>query len=130
MVLPGVEGITYVSVGKEPNGVPTGVEQRGGGPAEFLRIMGDQAYLHRLFLPTSDPTFLVVEEGYDPMREREVESIFTVGNGYLGMREVPWLNRMRHRVPPPWWPGCSTGAASGHRTRCPSSPTGSLPAST
>ncbi|MEW6554156.1 MAG: glycosyl hydrolase family 65 protein [Actinomycetota bacterium] len=86
MVLPGVEGITYVSVGKEPNGVPAGVEPRGGGPAEFLRIIKDQAYLRRLFLPSSDPTFLVVEEGYDPVREREVESIFTMGNGYLGTR--------------------------------------------
>jgi len=86
MVLPGVEGITYVSVGKEPNGVPAEVEHKGGGPAEFLRIARDQAYLHRLFLPTGDPTFLIVEEGYNPMREREVESILTVGNGYLGTR--------------------------------------------
>lgn len=86
MVLPGVEGIAYVSVGKEPNGVPAEVEHVGGGPAGFLRIVGDQACLHRLFLPTADPAFLLVEKGYDPQREREVESIFTVGNGYLGTR--------------------------------------------
>ena len=86
MVLPGVEGITYVSVGKEPNGVPEEVEHLGGGPDEFLRIVNNQAYLHRFFLPTDDPTFLIVEEGYNPVREREVESIFTVGNGYLGTR--------------------------------------------
>ncbi len=86
MVLPGVEGITYVSVGKEPNGVPAGVEHRGGGPAEFMRMVREQDYLHRLFLPSEDPTRLVVEEGYEPLREREMESVFTVGNGYLGTR--------------------------------------------
>lgn len=86
MVMPGVEGMVYVSVGKEPNGVPGAVEHLGGGPAEFLRIVKDQAELHRLFLPTDDPTFLIVEEGFNPVREREVESIFTVGNGYLGTR--------------------------------------------
>ncbi len=86
MVVPGVEGIEYVSVGKEPNGVPEGVEHLGGGPAEFLRIVKEQARLHKLFLPTDDPTFLIVEEGFNPVREREVESIFTVGNGYLGTR--------------------------------------------
>jgi trehalose/maltose hydrolase-like predicted phosphorylase/hydroxymethylpyrimidine pyrophosphatase-like HAD family hydrolase len=86
MVLPEAAGITYVSVGKEPNGVPEGVEHLGGGPAMFLHIVKEQAELHRRFLPTSDPTFLVVEEGYNPEREREVESIFTVGNGYLGTR--------------------------------------------
>ncbi len=86
MVLPGAEGITYLSVGKEPNGVPEEVEHPGGGPDEFMRIIKDQTNLHRLFRPTGDPTFLVVEEGYDPVREREVESILTVGNGYLGTR--------------------------------------------
>lgn len=86
MVLPKVKGITYVSVGKEPNGVPAEVEHLGGGPDKFLQIVKDQAELHRLFLPTDDPTYLIVEEGYNPVREREVESIFTVGNGYLGTR--------------------------------------------
>ena len=86
MVLPKVKGITYVSVGKEPNGVPAEVEHLGGGPDKFLQIVKDQAKLHRLFLPTDDPTYLIVEEGYNPVREREVESIFTVGNGYLGTR--------------------------------------------
>ncbi len=86
MVLPGAEGVTYVSVGREPNGVPGEVEHLGGGPEEFLRIVKRQAELHRLFLPTQDPTFLIAEEGFNPLREREVESIFTVGNGYLGTR--------------------------------------------
>ncbi len=86
MLLPDTQGITYASVGEEAEGVPAGVEHLGGGPDEFMRIMRDQAYLHRLFLPTRDTTFTIVEEGYNPVRERELESIFTVGNGYLGTR--------------------------------------------
>lgn len=39
-----------------------------------------------MFAPTNDPSFLLIEEGYSPLREREIESLFTVGNGYLGTR--------------------------------------------
>ena len=35
-------GATMVSVGREPNGVPTGVVLLGGGPAEFLRVLRSQ----------------------------------------------------------------------------------------
>ncbi|OIO85300.1 MAG: hypothetical protein AUK32_07585 [Candidatus Aquicultor secundus] len=86
MYLPAAPGITYVSVGKEPNGVPPGVVHTGGGPACFLQLMKEQAELNKKLCVTDDPTFLIVEDGYDPLREREVESIFTVGNGYLGTR--------------------------------------------
>ncbi|HTO62958.1 MAG TPA: glycosyl hydrolase family 65 protein [Bradyrhizobium sp.] len=36
--------------------------------------------------PTADPGWLSVEDGIDPAREREIESLFAIGNGYLGMR--------------------------------------------
>ena len=36
--------------------------------------------------PSSDPGWLLVEEGVDPAREREIESLFALGNGYLGVR--------------------------------------------
>lgn len=36
--------------------------------------------------PTADPGWLLVEDGIDPAREREIESLFAIGNGYLGMR--------------------------------------------
>jgi kojibiose phosphorylase len=39
-----------------------------------------------LLLPTADPGWLLVEDGVSPAREREIESLFAVGNGYLGMR--------------------------------------------
>ncbi len=86
MVIPEAEGVAYLSVGKEPNGVPPQVEHLGGGPARFLWFVKRLAELHRRFLPSSDRAFLVVEEGFSPLREREVESIFTMANGYLGTR--------------------------------------------
>ncbi len=36
--------------------------------------------------PTANPSWLLVEDGVNPAREREIESLFAVGNGYLGMR--------------------------------------------
>lgn len=86
MYLPDAPGITYVSVGKEPNGVPEGVIHVGGGPSCFLQLMKEQGELYKKLCLTDDPTFLIIEDGYDPLREREIESIFTVGNGYLGTR--------------------------------------------
>ena len=35
--------------------------------------------------PTADPSWLLVEDGVNPAREREIESLFAIGNGYLGM---------------------------------------------
>jgi kojibiose phosphorylase len=39
-----------------------------------------------VFSVSVDPAWLLVEEGVDPTREREIESLFAVGNGYLGVR--------------------------------------------
>jgi len=39
--------------------------------------------------PTSDPGWLVQARGYDPLRELGVESRFSIGNGFLGVRGVP-----------------------------------------
>ncbi|MCL6473062.1 MAG: glycoside hydrolase family 65 [Firmicutes bacterium] len=86
MYLPDVAGITYVSVGKEPNGVPPGVIHVGGGPSCFAEMMKEQVELYKKLNLTSDSTFILNEEGYEPLREREIESLFTVGNGYLGTR--------------------------------------------
>lgn len=36
--------------------------------------------------PCPDPAWVLIEDGVNPAREREVESIFAIGNGYLGMR--------------------------------------------
>ncbi len=86
MVLPDIQGIPYVSVGQEPNGVPSGVVRLGGGPSCFLHLMTEQLHLHEIIDPTEDPTFLLIETGYDRLREREIESLLALGNGYLGTR--------------------------------------------
>ena len=36
--------------------------------------------------PSSDPGWLLVEEGFTLVREHEIESIFAVANGYIGTR--------------------------------------------
>lgn len=38
------------------------------------------------FSASSDPDWLLIEEGVDLPREREIKSIFAVGNGYFGTR--------------------------------------------
>ncbi len=37
-------------------------------------------------MPTADPGWLLVETGFNLAREHEIESLFTVGNGYVGTR--------------------------------------------
>lgn len=39
-----------------------------------------------LLSPCEDAGWLLIEEGVDPAREHEVESLFAIGNGYLGIR--------------------------------------------
>jgi trehalose/maltose hydrolase-like predicted phosphorylase len=48
-------------------------------------MMMDIAEVQDLAL-TRDSTWLIAWEGFDPLRERDVESLMTVGNGYLGTR--------------------------------------------
>ena len=59
----------------------------------------------RALQPTSDRDWLLVEQGYDPLRESSVEARFAVGNGFLGVRGsralsrgptwVSWLHTLR-----------------------------------
>ena len=89
MLAPGLSGATFVSVGTEPGGVPEPVIHLGGGPASFRALLMEQASLHPVELPaqpTTDPGWTLVEEGFNLAREHEVESLFTVANGYVGVR--------------------------------------------
>ncbi len=43
--------------------------------------------------PTPDPDWVLVEDGYDPIRERSSESRFAVGNGFLGVRGARSVSR-------------------------------------
>ncbi len=39
--------------------------------------------------PVGDPAWMLCEHGCDPRRERGIESRFSIGNGFLGVRAVP-----------------------------------------
>jgi kojibiose phosphorylase len=89
MVIPEAAGAPVVSVGPEPAGVPPPVIHLGGGPARFRDLLAGQAERHPVTLPltpTEDETWVLVEGPFVPAREHEVESIFSVGNGYVGAR--------------------------------------------
>ncbi len=106
MLTPNIRGVVVVSVGREPNGVPAGVFHLGGGPECFRALLTDQVTRHqepprpdvegaegvappRLALPinpTDESDWRIVEEGFTPTREHEIESLFAVANGYVGTR--------------------------------------------
>jgi len=51
------------------------------------RVTGPSARVVNLPLaPSSDPGWLLVEDGFALVREREIESVFAVANGYTGTR--------------------------------------------
>ena len=114
MAIPAARGATFVSVGVEPSGVPPNVIHLGGGPQRFIWLLERQIELHEKAPPpgAAEPTeatvvttapsgeaphaeadrslseqaWLMVEKGYQPRREHEIESLFTLANGYLGTR--------------------------------------------
>jgi trehalose/maltose hydrolase-like predicted phosphorylase/hydroxymethylpyrimidine pyrophosphatase-like HAD family hydrolase len=91
-------GATIVSVGREPNGVPAGVIRLGGGPAEFLRVLQGQLRAPAMPVrqtappPPGHPVELPADgwalerEGYDVVHEATLESLFSLSNGYMGVR--------------------------------------------
>lgn len=95
---PRTQDAVFVSVGPEPAGVPEGVIHLRGGPERFIALLGALADWRSEVgadvaaapappvAPTEDPTRTLVEEGLQFLREHEVESIFTVGNGAAGVR--------------------------------------------
>jgi trehalose/maltose hydrolase-like predicted phosphorylase len=65
------------------------VDPLSGGPAGFPELLARQASLHLVQLPaapTVDPGWILVEEGFTLAREHELESLFAIGNGYVGSR--------------------------------------------
>ncbi|MFA4965072.1 MAG: glycosyl hydrolase family 65 protein [Thermoleophilia bacterium] len=91
-LIPELSRSTFVSVGVEPNGVPPRVLPAAGGPAVFLSILDDQlarreAVARESFpAPTAEPAWRFAVKGFDPYREREVETWLTVANGETGTR--------------------------------------------
>jgi trehalose/maltose hydrolase-like predicted phosphorylase len=65
--------------------------------------------MHSLFEASPDPAWLLREEGYHPMREIDLESRFTVSNGFLGVRGARdvgrgpmWVSWIHTFVPASW----------------------------
>lgn len=46
----------------------------------------DLNWLEAALTPTSDPSWVLEDEGYDPTREAGIEARFAIGNGFLGVR--------------------------------------------
>src|SRR5512146_2432304 len=65
------------------------VDPLSGGPAGFPEPLPRRDGRHMVELPvalTDDPEWTLVEEGFTLAREHEVESLFAIGNGYVGNR--------------------------------------------
>lgn len=98
MRIPDLEEAIYISVGVEPEGVSKWVEHVGRGPYSFIDFLNLQSAEARISSGLKnpeirswgwrekDPSWLLEQEGFDPSREGELEPIFSIGNGYLGVR--------------------------------------------
>jgi trehalose/maltose hydrolase-like predicted phosphorylase len=91
-LIPELRRSVFVSVGVEPNGTPPRVLHAGGGPERFLTILHDQLARCEIVAqrdfpePARDPAWRFEVKGFDPFREREVETWLTVANGESGTR--------------------------------------------
>ena len=96
MRTPELQDASFFSVGVEPEGVPTWVHALGGGPRRFIEFLFQQASLRREQrtvsdleispVPSKDRSWILEQDGFDPSRERLMESLFAISNGNLGVR--------------------------------------------
>jgi len=87
-----LDGATFASVGEERRGAPSRVLRLGGGWTTLVGVLERQIARRgqvaraRFPEPTGDPAWRYEAPGFDPFREREVETLFTVANGETGTR--------------------------------------------
>jgi trehalose/maltose hydrolase-like predicted phosphorylase len=88
LLVPELERAVAVSVGEEPAGVPEQVIDLGGGPARLLELIELQLERRRRRrVPSIDPDpRWVLELAVEGRRERLVESLGTLGNGWASTR--------------------------------------------
>jgi trehalose/maltose hydrolase-like predicted phosphorylase len=92
LLLPEAEGLTAVSVGPEPAGVPPGVVHLGGGPDAFAALLDDQLRRREernVPAVNADPRWSLALAGPDPELERVHEALLTIADGFLGTSGSP-----------------------------------------
>ena len=92
LMIPELHGAAFASVGAGPDGASRRVRRLGGGHEAVLGVLDEQIELREASVlesfpsPSPDPGWLFQVEGFDPFREREVETWLTVANGETGTR--------------------------------------------
>ncbi len=92
VVMPELRRATVMSVGARTDELPPGVRPLGGGADGLLAALEEQiarrgrVAMERFPVPSSDPAWRFVVPGFDPFREREVETWLTIANGATGTR--------------------------------------------
>ena len=92
MIVPEASAATFVSVGPEPGGVPTGVLPLRGGPSALCALLEDQLKRRRegrLPVIDPDPAWTVSVDGVDRERERAIESVLSLADGRFGTAGAP-----------------------------------------
>ena len=91
-MIPELHGAAFASVGEVPEAVLRSVVPLGGGQATVLGVLDEQIELREAGViasfpkPSDEAGWLFSVEGFDPFREREVETWLTVANGETGTR--------------------------------------------
>ncbi|MFI5053341.1 MAG: hypothetical protein ACHQDE_03180, partial [Acidimicrobiia bacterium] len=94
MLVDDARGAVAVSVGVEPEGVPSDVHAIGGGPNAFVDVLCDQcARRAARDLPSVDERsdWCIVVEQFDTKRERADEARLTISDGWLATNGAPSL---------------------------------------
>ena len=92
LVIPELRRATVVSVGELGAQLPPKVRALGGGSATLLAVLEEQIARRgrraraAFPAPVADPAWRFTVPGFDPFREREVETWLTVANGATGTR--------------------------------------------
>jgi kojibiose phosphorylase len=92
LLVPELDGAAFVSLAEERDGIPASVLHLGGGAVAVLSVLDGQIEFRERVAregfpePEADESWLYRVEGFDPFREREVETWLTVANGESGTR--------------------------------------------
>ena len=92
VAIPELRRATVISVGAQTDDLPPGVVALGGGADGLLAALEGQiarrgrVARERFPVPVADPAWRFAVHGFDPYREREVETWLTITNGATGTR--------------------------------------------